>query len=628
MIGLGSRQMSYGRLVEALLSGKPYFGNVLRAMQGLAERHKYFYPVVCSVLSSRNGQHPAGGLQILEIGSWAGASTITWALALRRAGVTGQVTCVDPWQPYYNTQKERERNYSEMNAATQGDMIVHLFEHNIRAAGIAEMVQVRRGASCVILPELPTGTFDVISIDGSHSLADVRHDIRQAKRLLRDGGIICGDDLELEASALSGDELRNAVAEGRDYVYSENARAHYHPGVTGAVAEEFSSVGVWNGFWAMRRSGRKWMLPALDLTSIELPEHLRHASSGTRLLESTATHNLVEADGAVFAVSKTLGPVDLFEERLGDRELAPVLLTGDSVGTIRRKLEEQMSCASPDTPPADGGDMYLRDTLLARASKAANPDPPRLSGSYSDFNLVHHAGKVYGVRQSLGEIDLTDGGEALQQRYGPVDFIVGETEGEIRTRVDVFEMFRAIQRGLLEKQQGLEDEMRREFQVLQREMLEKLQSLQAGLLKGQGTLEQIQNQMETLQSDLQEKDRALQTAVLEGQRVLEGVQNEQRALQSDLLQKDKALRAGLLEGQGNVEGVRSEAKALHERMVERQLEFEAKLASLNQEISSTGVRLAEELQQTKTIVHSHSRMWGRLARSWPIRVLFYLSREK
>jgi hypothetical protein len=38
--------------------------------------------------------------------------------------------------------------------------------------------------------------------------------------------------------------------------------------------------------------------------------------------------------------------------------------------------------------------------------------------------------------------------------------------------------------------------------------------------------------------------------------------------------------------------------------------------------------LSEELQQIKTLVHSHSRMWERLGRSWPIRVIFYLSRDK
>jgi len=327
--------------------------------------------------------------------------------------------------------------------------------------------------------------------------------------------------------------------------------------------------------------------------------------------------NLVRFGGRVYAVAESLGAVDLVTMSADELAELPNANTLDEV-----KYLVALSMHKP---------VEALDSLRVarpRDSAVGNPETVQVVGTHRDFNLVHQGGRVYGVRKSLGEIDVTDGGEALQRRYGPVDFIVGETVGEIRMRVDVLEMFRGIQGDLSEKQQGLEHEMRREFQVLQREMLEKLQSLQAGLLKGQRTLGQIQNQMQTLERDIQEKDRALQTAVLEGQRALEGVQNELRALQSDLLQKDQALWAGLLEGQGTVEGVRSEANALQERMVERQLEFEARLASLNQEISSTGVRLAEELQQTKTVVHSHSRMWGRLARCWPIRVLFYLSREK
>src|SRR5690242_11713345 len=41
--------MQFRLLAEALLSGKPYFGSALRAMQGPPERHQYFLPVVSSL---------------------------------------------------------------------------------------------------------------------------------------------------------------------------------------------------------------------------------------------------------------------------------------------------------------------------------------------------------------------------------------------------------------------------------------------------------------------------------------------------------------------------------------------------------------------------------------------------
>jgi len=113
----------------------------------------------------------------------------------------------------------------------------------------------------------------------------------------------------------------------------------------------------------------------------------------------------------------------------------------------------------------------------------------------------------------------------------------------------------------------------------------------------------------------------LQADLLQVQKTLEQIQNQARASPPGLLQKDRALQAAVIERPGALETKQNE-------QVERQLEFAAKLASLNQEISNTGIRLSEELQQIKTLVHSHSRMWERLGRSWPIRVLFYFSREK
>src|SRR5580704_771384 len=109
--------MSYKRLAEALLLGKPYFDTALRARQGILERHQYFLGVVSSF--PRHGH----GLEILEIGSWAGASTVTWTLALRQAERAGKVTCVDAWEPYFEVDKDSGEHYQQMNAAATDGLI-------------------------------------------------------------------------------------------------------------------------------------------------------------------------------------------------------------------------------------------------------------------------------------------------------------------------------------------------------------------------------------------------------------------------------------------------------------------------------------------------------------------------
>src|SRR5947207_11222283 len=126
--------MSYRQLCKALLSGKPYAGLALRAMQGPAERHRFFKPTVRAAAES-----VFGPLEILENGSWAGVSTISWGIALRDLSLEGKITCVDPWVPYFDTDVNAMPVYKEMNEAAESNLIRKLFEHNITAAGLRDI---------------------------------------------------------------------------------------------------------------------------------------------------------------------------------------------------------------------------------------------------------------------------------------------------------------------------------------------------------------------------------------------------------------------------------------------------------------------------------------------------------
>jgi hypothetical protein len=300
---------------------------------------------------------------------------------MEEAHTPGRVLCVDPWQAYFDTEKNSAETYREMNAAAVGDKIFRLFEHNIRTSGIAHCVEVRRGTSRDVLPQLPAASFDIVYIDGSHRFEDVLHDIREARRLVRDGGIICGDDLELEASSLDQSELSKAVADDREFVYSTVGHVYYHPGVTQAVAEEFSSLGVWNGFWAVCRCGTEWTSPILDLRSACIPAHIQPCPRGVRLVESNETYNFVETDDSVVAIAKAIGPADLFREHLGDRELSPVLLKGSSREEVRRKVEEQglsrPNGSEPDVAPLLHGSVLGKAVETLGAPALQLPDTQR-----------------------------------------------------------------------------------------------------------------------------------------------------------------------------------------------------------------------------------------------------------
>src|SRR5438067_800647 len=122
--------MSYRQLAEALLEGRVYFGPALRSLQGPPSRQKYILPVVKAVAEGT-------AVEILEVGSWAGGSAISWASALRKLRLLGQVTCVDPWLPYFDVKKDRANHYRGMNQAAANGKIRKLFDHNVAASGFA-----------------------------------------------------------------------------------------------------------------------------------------------------------------------------------------------------------------------------------------------------------------------------------------------------------------------------------------------------------------------------------------------------------------------------------------------------------------------------------------------------------
>ncbi len=214
---------------------------------------------------------------VLEIGSWAGGSTITFAEAVKKYnGGRGRVVAVDAWRNFHGKDHVEKKSHRVMERALSQGKIFNLFLHNVRSAGYEHIVIPCRGWSSTVLPFMRNASMDLIFVDGSHFYKDVMNDLKESSRILKDGGILCGDDLELQAHEV--DMLHASRFRDYDSLKDPETKISFHPGVALAVGEFFDGpVSVWKGFWAMRKQGDTWekiTYEDLDAGRVTIPLHL------------------------------------------------------------------------------------------------------------------------------------------------------------------------------------------------------------------------------------------------------------------------------------------------------------------------------------------------------------------
>jgi hypothetical protein len=112
--------------------------------------------------------------------------------------------------------------------------------------------------------------------------------------------------------------------------------------------------------------------PSLQEFAGQLQKRMQSQTKSQRpiltLIESDGSYNFVKAGDEVIAISVALGPVNLFQDRLGERELSPILFTGQNLEAVRKKV-----CAFEKEPESRS---ILQRPLAARISRFFS----RLSG--------------------------------------------------------------------------------------------------------------------------------------------------------------------------------------------------------------------------------------------------------
>lgn len=259
--------MSSQPMLKFIAGTNPIF-NVDYAILSAPVRHIFMMGCVWHLTKANKNPQ----LHILEVGSWVGASALSFAQGLKiHNNAQGTVTCVDAWKPFFNRDTHNDNVYQTMEQALSSETAYQLFSHNIGTLPESMTCQHLRGKSDNILPLLRPNTFDIIFIDGDHSYTPVLKDIKNSLDLVKEGGIICGDDLNLQMSQV---DRENTIKHAEDdFIKDSKSNRNYHPGVTLAVDELFGEVSMWGGFWAMQKIDGQWKQISLKGMPVHYPEH-------------------------------------------------------------------------------------------------------------------------------------------------------------------------------------------------------------------------------------------------------------------------------------------------------------------------------------------------------------------
>lgn len=265
-------------IVRFLAGDAPYFAGETQGVQGNAMRHPFMAASV-SLLGTLGRR-----VRLLEVGSYAGFSALTWAEAITKfCPDGGDILCIDPWVGYYDekvlalaqSKGTSQQGLIAMSDDRHMDFVYDLFRHNISYANRGKVaVRHIRGSGVETFPYLRERHFDLVYIDGRHLYDDVLADLKGAENLVAPGGYLCGDDLEAQLHEVDRDAAR-ANAD-RHSLTDAKSGTLYHPGVTLAVADYFGGpVSNYHGYWIMRRSddGKSYSPVELRQAPTIIPKH-------------------------------------------------------------------------------------------------------------------------------------------------------------------------------------------------------------------------------------------------------------------------------------------------------------------------------------------------------------------
>lgn len=140
---------------------------------------------------------PGTDLVIAEVGTWKGASSIR--IAEKFGSRLKTLVCVDTWlgaPEFYTTFIDDPQRFSDDEYDRGWPTVFHVFTKNVKKRGLHDVVVPfpMSSAQASDVFEYHHIEFDAVYIDAAHEYDAVAADVKKYWPLVRDGGVIWGDD--------------------------------------------------------------------------------------------------------------------------------------------------------------------------------------------------------------------------------------------------------------------------------------------------------------------------------------------------------------------------------------------------------------------------------------------------
>lgn len=244
--------------------------------QGISLRHFHMLNTLQNLLIDKKE------VTIIEIGSWLGESLALWSEELKNHNIKSHIICVDLWDTFISKEDALNKTEGdviyEMNKALKEEegtpiKIFNTIKSIIENENKNIKISFFKGFSQDFLDIAQDEIADLIYIDASHYYKDVLIDIEKSKRLLKNNGILCGDDLEVEANNKKVIEICKKNKE-KDIVEFECSDGYFHPGVSLALLDSKIPYKNYYGFWVSKKVNGKFFPFNISLSKKTIPRKL------------------------------------------------------------------------------------------------------------------------------------------------------------------------------------------------------------------------------------------------------------------------------------------------------------------------------------------------------------------